>query len=99
VCYMPRPSHSKKRYYCDITYTESGQSNGNTEKMRNRIYLCLLHRKNFGWQHWMYFFCLFTLCSARVSELVIVLCDSLCERFGKLETCPILRGDRYLVCV
>jgi hypothetical protein len=31
-------------------------------------------------------FRLFTLCSARVSALVIVLSDSPCERIGKLET-------------
>jgi hypothetical protein len=27
--------------------------------------LCWLHWKNFSWQHWMFFFRLFTLCSAR----------------------------------
>jgi hypothetical protein len=37
------------------------------------------------------FFHLFTLCSARVSEAVIVL--SPCERIGKLEICPILKED------
>jgi hypothetical protein len=39
----------------------------------------------------MYFLHLFTLCSARVSALVIVLSDSQCERIGKWETCPILK--------
>jgi hypothetical protein len=34
--------------------------------------------------------CLFTLCSACVSALMIVLNDSPCERIGKWETCPIL---------
>jgi hypothetical protein len=43
------------------------------------------------------FFSFFTLCSARVSELVIVLSDSPCERIGKWETCPILKEDRSLV--
>jgi hypothetical protein len=37
------------------------------------------------------FFPLFTLCSGRVCVLVIVLSDSLCERIGKWETCPILK--------
>jgi hypothetical protein len=39
---------------------------------------------------------LFTLCSARVSALVIVLSDSTCERIGKWETCPFLKEDRSL---
>jgi hypothetical protein len=43
------------------------------------------------------FFRLFTLCSARVSALVIVLSDSPFERLGKWETCPILEEDRWLV--
>jgi hypothetical protein len=43
------------------------------------------------------FFYLFTLCSACVSALVIVLSDSLCERIGKLENCPILKEDRLFV--
>jgi hypothetical protein len=38
-------------------------------------------------------FRLFTLCSARVSSLVIVLGDSSCERIRKWETCPILKGQ------
>jgi RNase P/RNase MRP subunit POP5 len=37
----------------------------------------------------VFFFRLFTLCSARVSELVIVWSDSLCERIGKWETSSI----------
>jgi hypothetical protein len=40
--------------------------------LRNRICLFWLHWKNFTWQHWM-FFHLFTLCSAHVRALVIVL--------------------------
>jgi hypothetical protein len=39
---------------------------------------------------------LFTLCSARVSELVIVLSDNPCERIGKWETCLILKESRSL---
>jgi hypothetical protein len=35
------------------------------------------------------FFHLFTLCSARVSALVLVLSDGSCERIGKWETCSI----------
>jgi hypothetical protein len=43
-------------------------------------------------QHRM-FFRLFTLCSAHVSALMIVLSDRPCERIGKWETCPILKED------
>jgi hypothetical protein len=39
------------------------------------------------------FFHLFTLCSAYVSALVIVLSDSLCERIRKWETYLILKED------
>jgi hypothetical protein len=67
-------------------YTGGGQNNGNTMKLRNRIWLCWLRWKNFSWQHWTFFFRLFTLCSARVSALGIVLSDSPCERIGKWET-------------
>jgi hypothetical protein len=42
-------------------------------------------------------FCLFTLCSAHVSALVIVLSDVPSERIRKLETCLILKEDRLLV--
>jgi hypothetical protein len=35
------------------------------------------------------FFRLFALCSARVSSLVIVLIESMCERIGKWKTRPI----------
>jgi hypothetical protein len=59
-----------------------------------RICLCWLQSKNFSWQHWMFFFHLPTLCSARVSALVIVLSDSPCERIRKWETWQILREDR-----
>jgi hypothetical protein len=45
----------------------------------------------------MLFFRLFTFCNARVSELVIVLSDSPCERIGKYKTFPILKEDRLLV--
>jgi hypothetical protein len=39
----------------------------------------------------------FTHCNARVSALVIMLPDSPCEGIGKLETCPILKEDIWLV--
>jgi hypothetical protein len=39
-------------------------------------------------------FRLFTLCSARVGALVIVLSDRPCEVIGKRKTCPILKDDR-----
>jgi hypothetical protein len=39
----------------------------------------------------MFFFPLFTHCSAHVSTLVIVLSGRPRERIGKWETCPILR--------
>jgi hypothetical protein len=45
----------------------------------------------------MFFFRLFIFCSARVSALVSVLSESLCESIGKWETCPILKEDRSLV--
>jgi hypothetical protein len=51
----------------------------------------------FSQQHWMYYFCLFTLCSAHVSILVIVLSDSLCRENRKRETYLILKEDRSLV--
>jgi hypothetical protein len=54
------------------TSTGVKQNNGNANKLRNRICLCWLYWKNFSWQHWMFFFRLFTFCSARVSALVIV---------------------------
>jgi hypothetical protein len=59
--------------------------------------LCWPHWKNFGWQHRMLFFRLHTLCSARVSALMIVFSDSPCERMGKLDTFPILKEDGFLV--
>jgi hypothetical protein len=40
------------------------------------------------------FFRLFTLCSAPVSAIVIVLSESPCERIGKWETCPILKKTK-----
>jgi hypothetical protein len=65
------------------------------EKLKNlgiAFFLYWLHWKNFSWQHWMFFFRLFTFSSA----LVIVLSDSPCERIAKWETCPILkRTDRW----
>jgi hypothetical protein len=45
----------------------------------------------------MFFFSLFTICSARVSALMNVLSDSPRERMGKWEICPILKEDRLLV--
>jgi hypothetical protein len=44
----------------------------------------------------MFFFRLFTLCSGRVSALVVVLSDNPRERIGKWETCPIF-GARLAV--
>jgi hypothetical protein len=45
----------------------------------------------------MFFFRLFTLCSARISALVIVVSDSPCERIGNWGTCPMLKEDRLLM--
>jgi hypothetical protein len=45
------------------------------------------------WQHVMFLFSLLTLCSARVSVLASLLSDSPCERLGKWEDCPILKGQ------
>jgi hypothetical protein len=52
-------------------YTGGRQSTENTQKLRNRICMCWLLWKNFSWQHWMFFFSVFTLCYAHVSALVI----------------------------
>jgi hypothetical protein len=55
------------------------------ETLRNwgdKISLFWLHWKNFSWQHWLLFFPLFTLCSTRVSALVIVLKYSPYEKWG-----------------
>jgi hypothetical protein len=45
----------------------------------------------------MFFFRLFTFCSARVSALVIVLSDCPYEEIGKWDICPILKENRSLV--
>jgi hypothetical protein len=45
----------------------------------------------------VFFFCLFTISSARVSALVIVLNDSPCEKIGKWGTCLILKKGVTLV--
>jgi transposase len=42
------------------------------------------------------FYRLFTVCSARVSELMIGLSDSQCERLGKWKTCPILKRGQIV---
>jgi hypothetical protein len=44
---------------------------GGGQELRNRICFCWLHWNNFSWQNYMFFRSL-TLCSARVSALVIV---------------------------
>jgi hypothetical protein len=51
----------------------------------------LVTLKNFSWQHCMFFFCSFTLCSAPVSALLSVLSDSPCERIKRWETYLILK--------
>jgi hypothetical protein len=71
--------------------------NGKSKKLRNRNCWFWLHWKNISWQRRIFFFYLFTLCSARVSALVIELSANPCERTGKLETCPILKKDRLMV--
>jgi hypothetical protein len=43
------------------------------------------------------FFRLFTRRSALVSDLMIVMSDIHYGRFGRLETCPILKEDRQSV--
>jgi hypothetical protein len=45
----------------------------------------------------MFSFRLFTLCSARVSAVVIVLSNSPCERIGNWETCPILKREKIII--
>jgi hypothetical protein len=67
------------------------------EKIKNwGIEFVLAKLIEHSWQHWK-FFRLFALCNARVSALVIVLSDSPCEGIGKLDTCLILKEDRWLV--
>jgi hypothetical protein len=58
---------------------EGEQNNGNTKKLRNRICVGYVERTLVGNT---VLFHLFTLCSAYVSALVIMLSDSLCERIG-----------------
>jgi hypothetical protein len=53
--------------------------------------LVLATLKELSWQH----FHLFTLYSACISALVIVLSDSLCERIRKWETCLVLKEDTF----
>jgi hypothetical protein len=43
----------------------------------------------------MFFCCLFTLCSAHIKDLVIVMSDSTCGRIGKWKTCLILNEGNY----
>jgi hypothetical protein len=87
------PATFKTSLVTDIT--EGGQYNEKTEKLRNITCIGYI-QNNIIWQYSM-FFRVFTFCSARVSALMIVLSDSLCERIGKSETCPILEEDRSLM--
>jgi hypothetical protein len=73
-----------------------GEQNRKTRKLMNRIYVGYIERTSVG-NIECSFFRLFTLCSARVSSLVIVLSDCPSERIGKLETCLMLKEDRSLV--
>jgi hypothetical protein len=57
-----------------MEYAWYGQNNGNTKKLRNIIYVGCIERTSFG-------------SIARVSALVIVSSDSLCEGLKKYETC------------
>jgi hypothetical protein len=57
--------------------------------------LCWLQQKYFSWQQWTFF----TLCSAQVSVLVIVLRGSPSERISKWEACLILKEYRLSVCL
>jgi uncharacterized membrane protein AbrB (regulator of aidB expression) len=53
-------------------------------------------------EHWLYLsilVCLFTLCSASVSALEIVLRYSSYESTAKWDTYQIFKEDRLLVCV
>jgi hypothetical protein len=45
------------------------------------------------------FFCLFELCSASVSALEIVFCNSSYESTAKWETCQIFKDETLLACV
>jgi hypothetical protein len=47
------------------------QNEGNAKELRNIMYLCWLHWKNFSWHHWLFFFHMSAICSAHVSALMI----------------------------
>jgi hypothetical protein len=77
-----------------IISTGGGKNNGNTKKLRNRICVGYTERTSAGNTECSS--ALFTLCSARVSALVIVLSDSPCKRIGKWETCPVFKDESSL---
>jgi hypothetical protein len=81
-----------------LLYTRGKQYNENTKKLRNSVCVGPIEGLSVT-KLWMFFFCLFTLCSAGVIALVIVLSESPCERIGKWETCPVLKENRSLVCI
>jgi hypothetical protein len=72
------------------------QNNGNTNKLRIIICVGYIERTSVGNTE-MFFFRLFTLCSARVVPLMLMMNDSPCERIGKWETWPILKEDKSLL--
>jgi hypothetical protein len=69
-----------------ILNVQNGQNNGNPKKLRNGICVGYIECSSV----------LFT-CIVRVSALVTVLSDSLCQRIGKWDTCPNFKEDRSLM--
>jgi hypothetical protein len=78
-----------------LTTSGDGQNNGNTKKLRNRIYVGYIETTSVGSTECSSVF--FTFCSDRVSALMIVLNEGPCERIEGWEACPILKEDRLLV--
>jgi hypothetical protein len=74
-------------------YAGSGQNNGNTTKLRNRICVGYTERIQVGNIQCYSSFCLPSV----VLVSVIVLSDSPCERIGKSNIYPVLKADRSLV--
>jgi hypothetical protein len=85
---VPSSSHNEYSAY------RGGQNNGNTKKLKIKFVLSTL--KELGTMNDVLPH-LFTLCSAHVSALVIVLSNSPGERIAKCDICPILKEDGELV--
>jgi hypothetical protein len=99
ACIQHSYTHKHRYNYihaCIHTYPHTGgrQNNGNTKKLRNRIFFCVGYIE--GTPVGKIERCTVCLHSVvvRVSALMILLSDSPCERMGKWKSCPILKEDR-----